>query len=107
VIAARDPPAYEWFAHALRALVFFDYPHREPDIAHLRQQIYRQMMIVDETFVSPVNIAAATETLPEIITEINNMFIQSRIMVQVRIVNFVSSSNRASDAFEYVSQYLT
>ncbi|KAI4603772.1 hypothetical protein KJ359_003592 [Pestalotiopsis sp. 9143b] len=89
VLASRDPAAYSWFTHALRGLVFFNYPHRSADAFHLRQQVSRHMIDRCNDPDTATNLVSHVETLSDTINGINGMFVQSKILLQAHMMNVV------------------
>ncbi|RSL52164.1 hypothetical protein CEP54_011048 [Fusarium duplospermum] len=92
VLATRHESKYADILDCTRSLVFFGYPHRYETRGFLEEWIVRLLSPMQyRPYVG--NLLRTTKSIAQIVIEVNNAFLQTRLLTQANLVNVASSMN--------------
>ncbi|RTE84217.1 hypothetical protein BHE90_001268 [Fusarium euwallaceae] len=90
VLATRHENKYADILHCTRSLAFFGYPHRYETRGFLEEGIARLLSPMQyRPYVG--NLWRTTKSLTEIVIEVNDAFLQTRLLTQAHLVNVIST----------------
>ncbi|KAL7946911.1 ankyrin repeat-containing domain protein [Trichoderma barbatum] len=95
VLASSSESTYTDILYATRGIIFFGYPHRSHTIVDLEEQLF-WLLSLNNGHYQRGHKMRLVKSLAEAITEINDSFIHTKMLVQARVVNIFSTHNDPS-----------
>lgn len=92
VLATLDSSNFSKITSAVRALVFFGYPHQPSSIPVLRERLLQHMLLVEHGAYSQHHLLRLVDSLSETIDEVNGLFVHTKMLIQAHILNVFSTS---------------